>query len=306
MGVKVEGENLPLRILGPLRAGTYEVDGSMSSQLITGLLISMPLLDEKSVLIAKELKSTPYIDMTLDIMAEFGVEVNSEAHSRFEIAGGQRYSGKDYTIESDWSGLAFPLIAGAVRITDVSTESLQADRAILEVLEMCGAQMTIGNNTIHILKSEMEAFEFDATDCPDLFPPLVILAARCEGITRIRGVHRLAYKESNRAEVLRDEFGKLGVQLVISGDEMIIVGFQQVNGGEVDAHGDHRIAMALTLAGMVAQQDVVIHGAEAVSKSYPDFYADIQDLRGRLSGPEELYSRHTSAHCLEDLAQHHK
>ena len=310
VGATVAGEELPLRIDGRVKSGSYTIDGSLSSQLITGLLIALPLLEGESVLHIENPKSTPYIAMTLDIMSKFGVNVAREGFTRFEIPGGQKYSGRDYVVEPDWSGLAFPLVAGAlcgnIQIVDTPTSSLQADRAILEILEMSGADMTVGDDEIMIRKSELTAFEYDATDCPDLFPPLAILAARCEGISRIKGVKRLAHKESDRAVVLQRELGKLGVQIAVSDDEMIIAGLQQVNGGVVDACGDHRIAMTLAVAGMIAQRDVFIHGAECIAKSFPDFYADIRDLRGRLEGEDSLFERTTADAFSEDLAKHHE
>ena len=135
---------------------------------------------------------------------------------------------------------------------------------------------------ITVSRNELKAFDFDATHCPDLFPPLVALAAHCNGVTRIEGVGRLIHKESNRAKVLQEEFYKLGISIRVEGGNLYVTGPSLMKTGEVDSHGDHRIAMAAATVAMIARTPVKISGAECISKSYPDFYRDLKSLGGRM------------------------
>jgi len=301
MSAEVVGDSLPLTIHGPMVPGRYGVDGSFSSQLITGLLIALPLLDGDTELMVINLTSTPYIDMTLEMMRLFGVEIRCDDYRTFKIRGGQQYVGADLAIEADWSGLAFILVAGAiagdpmgsgeVTIKGVARESSQADRAIVDVLHTAGCQVTFGSGVITVKSSVLNAFSFDATHCPDLIPPLSVLATQCVGESRIKGINRLQHKESDRGMTLSSELGKLGVKMKIEGDDMSITGKQMLEGAEVDACGDHRIAMALVCAGLVAQGDTKILGAECISKSYHDFYLDIRNLGGKINGDNNLFIR---------------
>jgi 3-phosphoshikimate 1-carboxyvinyltransferase len=150
------------------------------------------------------------------------------------------------------------------------------------VLEAAGAEMSISDKGVKIKKADLNAFNFDATDCPDLFPPLVALASFCNGKSTIRGVHRLQHKESDRGKTLQEEFGKLGVVITIHGDEMYIVGQEFINGGEVYSHKDHRIAMALAVAASRSIGDVIIDDADAINKSYPDFFTDLKAIGGKI------------------------
>jgi 3-phosphoshikimate 1-carboxyvinyltransferase len=181
-------------------------------------------------------------------------------------------------VEGDWSGAAFLLVAGAiagrVRVENLKPMSKQADRAILEVLFNVGAKVSIFDKAIEVRKHELNAFHFDATHCPDLFPPLVALASHCKGESRILGVSRLRLKESDRAVTLQQEFSKLGVDITIEGELMRIKG-GEVKGGGVQSHGDHRIAMACAIASLASAGDIEIENAEAVDKSYPKFFEDL-------------------------------
>lgn len=277
---------VPLYIQGPLNAKNITVDGSKSSQYITGLIMAYAVTAKEATSIEiTDLKSRPYIDLTLHIMQHFGMNVpRNEAYKKFvfQAAGPQTVKDIRYTVEADWSSASFLLVAGAVSgnlvIKGLDLDSTQADRAILDALIQAGADMHLEQNSITMTEAPLKAFEFDATDCPDLFPPLVALAAHCTGITRIKGVSRLIHKESNRQQSLEQEFTKMGLQIYSEEDYMIIEGGQQLQGSEVSSHNDHRIAMALSIAALSAKGATSISDANAIKKSYPGFYADLQKL----------------------------
>lgn len=279
LGVDVITNNgyVPVSVCGPLNGGIAEVDGSLSSQIVTGLLIASPYAKNDVTLLVKNLKSKPYIDITLSMMKEFGVEVENINYETFKIRSHQHYKALNYMVEGDWSGVAFLLVAaalnGKVTITNISVDSYQADKAIVNALEMVGAEIAILENSITVTKGKLTPFDFDATECPDLFPPLVALAAHCNGVTKIKGVSRLAHKESNRALVLQKEFAKVGTSIDLVDDVMFVYG-GTLTGGKIYAHNDHRIAMAGAVAALLAKQPIEIENPECVAKSYPQFWDD--------------------------------
>ncbi|HOF21875.1 MAG TPA: 3-phosphoshikimate 1-carboxyvinyltransferase [Bacteroidales bacterium] len=278
---KSEGGFLPLTIQGPLRGGHCEIDGSLSSQLLTGLLMALPVTEKDSIIIVNNLKSKPYIDMTLQVLKSFGINILKTGYSRFEIPGNQKYKAGKFEVEGDWSGGAFLLVAGAIngdiRIEGLRADSLQSDKAILNVLDSAGVRTTILENSITVRKSPLKAFFFDATESPDLFPPLVTLAAFCRGKSTIKGVSRLIHKESNRAEALITEFGRIGIRIETSDDNMIVSG-GSVKGGEVSSHGDHRIAMAAAVAALGSSGKILIKNSGCVAKSWPLFFEQLRRL----------------------------
>ncbi len=286
LGIEISTTNgfVPVQVCGPMRGGLAHVDGSLSSQILTGLLIASPYAEQTVTLLVTDLKSKPYIDITIDMMQKFGVTVNREGYETFKIEAGQTYTARDFVVEGDWSGAAFLLVAGAlngtVTVKNISLESCQADKAIIDALRMVGAQVKIGENEITVSRSELKAFTFDATECPDLFPPLVSLAAHCTGNTHILGVSRLAHKESNRALVLQKEFAKIGTKIDVQGDEMIVYG-GTVQGGTLHANNDHRIAMAGATAALLAKEPITIENPECVAKSYPEFWDDFAILQNK-------------------------
>ena len=290
--VKSNSGKLPLVIQGPLQPANIEVDGSLSSQFITGLLMAYAAADAKDVTISvNNLKSKPYIDLTLDVMKQFGLKMpQNKNYEEFCFDGSTHNSpltAHNYTVEGDWSGAAFLLVAGAIAgpitVRGLDLTSTQADKAIIDALMAANAGIAIEAKGIKIHPGEMDAFYFDATDCPDLFPPLVALAAYCKGKTTIKGINRLIHKESNRALTLQDEFDKMGVTIDIAGDDMIIHGGNIVKGADVHSHHDHRIAMACAIAALKADSEMVIEDAQAVKKSYPDFWSDLEKLGANVS-----------------------
>ncbi len=282
LGVKTRTNNgfPPITVNGPLQGGETIYDGSVSSQILTGLLMALPVVKNDSVVHVSNLKSKPYVDMTLELLERFGIKIKNHNYQQFNIKGEQQYKPCEYTVEGDWSGAAFLLVAGAIAgemtVFNLHTDSFQGDKGILSALESSGALTEKKSSEITIRKpKKLQAFEFDATDCPDLFPPLVALAAHCQGLSTITGVKRLTHKESNREEALKEEFGKLGIDIKTKGDVM------QVHGGTIHpavtkSHHDHRIAMAVAVAALAGEGQVVIEQAESVKKSYPDFYEDMK------------------------------
>lgn len=312
LGVKIKTNNgkLPLVVQGPLIPADIEIDGSLSSQFLTGLLMAYSAAPPKSSpkgrtsedtddsrvsIKVRNLKSKPYIDLTLDVMKKFGMRIpenrNYEEfifqydHIQVPPLGDRG----PYTVEGDWSGGAFLLVAGAIAgpitVRGLNLSSTQADRVIVDAMMNAHAAIAMEAKGIKIHPGELKGFVFDANDCPDLFPPLVALAAYCKGRTTIYGVSRLLHKESNRALTLQDEFDKMGVLVKLERDEMLIQGTGIVKGADVHSNHDHRIAMACAVAGLKASSEMVIEEAMAVKKSYPDFYNDLKSLGANVSLP---------------------
>lgn len=285
MGVEVEdnGGRLPIVVEGNYQGTEFEVDGAGGSQFLSGLLFALPLRSEDSIVVVKDLKSRPYVDMTLEVLEAYGVEIENRDYREFYIKGGQKFGAVDYVVEGDWSGASTILVAGAVLgsvvVKGLKRDSRQADAALVEVLEMVGARVEWGGDgDLKVSKGELKGFEFDATNCPDLFCALVTLAVFCRGETRILGAKRLFNKESNRAEALVEEFGKMGASVSVEGDVMIIEGERGLKGAKIDSRNDHRIAMACAVAGLAAEGRTVIENAQCVAKSYGDFYKDLESL----------------------------
>jgi 3-phosphoshikimate 1-carboxyvinyltransferase len=304
----------PVLVRGPLRGGRARVDGRESSQLLTGLLVALPVAGSDSLLEVEGLASRGYVDLTLDTMRAFGVRAERDAGYRlFRVPGGQRYRAADFTVEGDWSGAAFLLVAAALAartapliVDGLDAASSQPDRAILDALRAAGAAVEITGrgdrsselgdrsselgdpaldtaSIILVRHAKLVGFDFDATDCPDLFPPLVALAAACEGETRLRGALRLKGKESDRATALREEFAALGAAVTVDSDLMTVRGCGmdgggRLTGGKVDSRGDHRIAMAAAVASLACSAPVLIEGSGCVAKSWPGFFEDLASI----------------------------
>jgi len=294
LGVQIISNNgkLPLKLKGPLQPKNITIDGSLSSQFLTGLLLAYAALDAKDVTITvNNLKSKPYVDLTLAVMEEFNLKEPENKNYEAFYFGSETSNYEpifnDYTIEGDWRGGAFLLVAGAIagdiKIEGLDIASTQADKEVLKALMDCGCKILIEEKQIEISSGELKAFQFDATDCPDLFPPLVALASYCEGTTEIEGVHRLTHKESNRALTLQEEFEKMGIEIELQGNKMLIKGGTGVKGAHVHSRHDHRIAMACAVAALKAESETVIDDAEAVNKSYPNFYEHIQSLGAKVN-----------------------
>lgn len=294
LGVNIKSTNghLPIQIQGPLVPTNITIDGGLSSQFLTGLLMAFGAAKADTMTITvQQLKSKPYIDLTIKVMEAFGMQVQHHAYETFEfkqINAKPKLENIVYQVEGDWSGAAFLLVAGAVAgsivVKGLDVFSTQADKAILRALSDAGAGLSVQEHQIEVNALPLKAFHFDATDCPDLFPPLVALASFCEGTTVIEGVNRLAHKESNRGLTLQKEFAKLGVTIQLQDNLMLITGLRQglqckpIQSAKVHSHHDHRIAMAAAIAGLNANGPVDIEAADAINKSYPAFYTHLQQL----------------------------
>lgn len=281
--VRDNGGFLPIEVCGPMRGGEVEVDGSVSSQFITGLLLALPRAGHDTTLHVHDAVSTPYLDMTLDTAQRFGIEICQRDYEEFYIPGNQRYGTTYFSIEGDWSAAAMLLVAGAtageITVRNVSMLSKQADTAICTALVRAGAAVINETDSVTAVHRPLHAFEFDATNCPDLFPALAALAAAAEGVSVIRGTSRLEYKECNRAEAICEEYGKLGIEVDLSEEDVMKIRGGAIHGARTRSHGDHRMAMSLAVAALRSDGAVTIEGAESVAKSYPRFFEDLEHVR---------------------------
>ena len=291
-GVKVSdnGGFPPVSVCGKLSSGFAEINGSLSSQVLTGLLLALPAAKGNSEIKANNLKSKPYIDLTIELAEKFGCEIINNNYTLFKISGEQKYKSPEVIeAEGDWSSAAFLLAAaalsdkGSIEIENLNIDSKQADKAIVKVLSSCGLKVdTSGNNRISLKRTNplLLPFEFDASDCPDLFPPLTALASGCSGVSLIHGVERLKHKESDRESALIEEFTKAGIEIKSNGKTISVAGGKGIRSFSGNSHNDHRIAMAIATASAIGNVKAEIENAEAVEKSYPDFFNDLMLIGG--------------------------
>lgn len=276
---------LPMTISGRLTNGSYEVNGDVSSQYITGLLLALANIEGDSAVILKTpLQSKPYVDMTVKVMSDFGVEV-METEFGYLIHGGQKFRQIDYIVEGDWSQSAFFLVAGAigsdVTVTGLDMNSTQGDKAIVDVLKSFGADVDCTENRVHCRKSCLTGAEIDATDIPDLVPIIAVLGAFSSGKTVIKGAERLRYKESDRIESVITNLKLIGADVTETKDGMIINGGVKLHANHLRGFNDHRIVMAFSIAGLYLDGETVIDDAQSINKSYPSFFEDYNSIGGR-------------------------
>ncbi|MCF8294632.1 MAG: 3-phosphoshikimate 1-carboxyvinyltransferase [Bacteroidales bacterium] len=282
MGVELQatGTGFPLYVKGPIQPGRYTINASLSSQFLTGLLFTLPLLKDDSQLNVINLNSKPYIDLTLNTLQSFGVKISHQEYQTFSIPGNQSYQAGTFIPEGDWSNAAFfivaGLLAGSAKLQNLNPESSQGDKSILHYIPK--SNYSWENENLIIRKaSHIPAFQADLAQTPDLFPPLTALAAVAEGTSILHGTNRLLNKESNRRDSLIREFSALGVKLW-EDDNCLYIEGGTISGGVVHAHNDHRIAMALAIASLRADNEVIIQDAAAVAKSYPGFWDDFSGM----------------------------
>lgn len=281
-GLKFEQNEDHILVEGSLPAGHYGLDGNVSSQFITGLLFALPMLQGDSIIVVRPpFESRSYILLTLQVMEEFGVKVYFTDENTLVIPGGQQYQPKDYTVEGDFSQLAFFAVLGAagrdMHCTGMRHDSTQGDKAILDIITAAGGAVTETDTGYLVKKSPLTGKKISIGDCPDLGPILTVLAMYSEGTTIICDAERLRYKESDRIAAMEEELKKLGVSIRSTDGEMIIEGKPSYScDEELFGHTDHRIVMSLSVAAVCGGFSVVIHGAECINKSYPGFFQDLK------------------------------
>ena len=303
--------HIPLTVKGPLKPGRADISGKHGSQLISGLLMALPFAERNSTVVVHEPKSIPYMFITLEILKKFGVRTGNEmlggrdflesngdwslcTEMVFKVKGGQKFKAADIDLEGDWSAAANFLVAGALfgktELQGLDTTSLQADLCIMDILMDAGAslsQLDGDRGNITVQRAPLKSFSVDASNCPDLFPIISVLAAFCQGTSRLAGVGRLANKESDRAKAIIGMLTQMGVKAEIEGDEMVIEGQtltrrildgNMLRGGDYTSHHDHRMVMALKVASLGADSPINIDDELCVSKSFPQFNEIFQQL----------------------------
>ncbi|MBE6731861.1 MAG: 3-phosphoshikimate 1-carboxyvinyltransferase [Ruminococcaceae bacterium] len=286
-GVSFSSDKLPMKISGKLKSGVYEVKGNISSQFISGLLFALPLLEgDSEVKIIGNLESGAYIDMTIDMLSYFGVEIIKKEKSYY-VKGNQRYKAKDYEVEGDWSQAAFFLTMGAlsetpVEIKGLKKDSIQGDKGVLELYKKIGARISFENDALVIKKGELNAIEVSVQDMPDAVPALAALMSLCSGVSLIKNAERLRIKESDRLKSTTNALNCLGAQVEEISDGLVIKGLKCLQGGKTASCNDHRILMAMASVRKGCVNDIELTEAECVNKSYPDFYKDYIKLGGEL------------------------
>lgn len=288
LGAEVISNNgfLPLRIRGPLKGGEVTADGSVSSQFVTGLLMALPIAPNDSKIFVENLVSRPYIDLTISILSEFGIKIENDDYRIFSVKGSQKFRPGLFKAEGDWSGAAFLLVAGAIGgnidVTGLLADSTQADKAVIEALSVAGARININGDTIHVSGADLKGFEFDISNCPDLAPPLTVLAMACKGKSVLTGAERLAAKESDRGKTLEESMIAIGGRVKNHGTYLEIYGGKILEGGIASSHNDHRIAMALAVSSLICDSKITIEGIECINKSYPGFIDDFNSAGGNI------------------------
>lgn len=282
LGIKINNSQESILIDGKIKSGIIKLNNQNTSQLLSALLITMPFLNGDSEIICKNLVSKNYVDITLEMLKSLGINILNKSYERFIIKGNQKLKKNKIVVEGDWSSAAFHFvgaaISGKVDIYGLNINSSQGDKEIINVLRKCGSKIKINNSYISVLKDKLIPFVFDATDYPDLFPPLIVLASCCEGDSIINGVDRLINKESNRALSLKKEFSKLGVDINQENNSFRITGKDFLDANEVSSHLDHRIAMSLSIAAIKCKNPITINNSEVVNKSYSRFFEDLEKI----------------------------
>lgn len=281
-----------IKVKGPIRAGSFTIPGDVSSQFITGMMYALSLADgDSEISLSTPLESKDYVNLTIETMSNYGVivtKVNDDNGNLigYKIKGGQKYQPVDFVVEGDYSQSAFFLGAAAlgkdVTVAGLNENSAQGDRGVIDVLKKMGAELTFSydeNNNNTLLKvvapnGGLVGTVIDAKDIPDIIPPLAAVACYAKGTTKVINAGRLRIKESDRLHALAVELKKLGADIEEEEEGLIINGKNELAGGEVDSHNDHRIAMSIALASIGCAGEVVLSGSESVSKSYPHFWSD--------------------------------
>lgn len=291
-GIEYRLENNTLYARGRLAGGDYCIRGDVSSQFITGLLFALPLLDgDSSLKLTTKLESAGYVDLTLDVLRAFGIKVDrsvsDDGFEVYNIAGNQKYIEPDgLAVEGDWSNGSFWLVCGAlggsVTVRGLDMNSSQRDKEIINVLKAMGADVIIGDGITVTAPAGLKGVEVSVAQTPDMVPVLAAAMALADGSSLITDAERLKIKESDRLRTVYDFLSRLGSDITYGGSGLSLTGKAKLAGGEVESHNDHRIAMAAAVASCGCKNAVIINGAEAVRKSYPNFFDDFAALGGKV------------------------
>ena len=280
---------LNLMVKGLLSSGEFSLPGNISSQFITGLLFTLPLLEgDSKIIITTELESKGYIDLTLSCMRDFGISIENKDYKEFIIKGNQGYISRNYRVEGDYSQGAFYLCANAlgsdVEVADLREDSLQGDKEVIDILERMGVNFTYGDKVTCEVSNELGATLIDASQCPDIIPVISLVAALSKGRTEIINAGRLRIKECDRLKAVATELNKLGAKIEEKSEGLVIHGVQELEGGvEVWSWKDHRIAMTLAIAATRCKRPIIIKDYDCVAKSYPKFFEDYKKLGGAIN-----------------------
>jgi len=277
---------------GTYKGGKVRIVGDISSQFISGLLFSGSIAGEPtSIEVTPVLESAPYVGMTIKVLKCHGIQIDANVDmTRFSIDGRQTPSSYDHVIEGDYSSAAFLLAAGAITGSEVGVfglpteRSSQGDSEVVSLLRGMRADVHADGGTVRVRSSRLRGMKIDASDCPDLVPPLAVVACCAEGTTKIVNAQRLRMKESNRLKALSSELSKMGAKICDTDDGFEIVGRSLLKGATVNSHGDHRVAMSCAVAALAAKGETILDGAGCVAKSYPSFFDDLKTLGGDISG----------------------
>ncbi len=287
-GNSFSASNLPITVSGKTAPGVFNIAGNISSQFISGLLFALPLLKSKSTIkLTSKLQSSAYVNMTIDTLKKFGIKVEQN-ENEFVINETDSYtSPNEYIVEGDWSNAAFFMVLGAIggkiTIKNLNLNSHQSDKMLLDVLSLAGVNYTVSNNEITVEKSKIKPFDFDVSECPDLFPVLSVLACGGEGKSKLYNAERLRIKESDRIKTTKELILKLGGKAEETNDSLIIYGNGTLNGGTVESYNDHRIAMSAFVASAICENNIILKDAKAIDKSYPSFMEDFLSIGGEVN-----------------------
>ncbi|MBD5560017.1 MAG: 3-phosphoshikimate 1-carboxyvinyltransferase [Clostridia bacterium] len=282
--IRFEHEGDRITVCGSLLPGTFSLPGDISSQFITGLLLALPRLEEPSAIeLETPLESAGYVEITRSVQELFGV--STEAHGdSFRIGAPQSYRPAQLAVEGDYSHATFfavaAALAGKLEIAGLNPDSVQGDRAVFELLSRIGADLDWNGQTVTVTKGDLQPFDMDVSQIPDAVPALSVLAAGINGTSHIRNAGRVRLKESDRLQAMAEELARLGVNVEQGEDSLTVHGTGRLRGGDVETHGDHRVAMALAVASLLADEPVVIHNAEVVAKSGPQFFREWEIIGG--------------------------
>ncbi|MFO7810725.1 MAG: 3-phosphoshikimate 1-carboxyvinyltransferase, partial [Candidatus Delongbacteria bacterium] len=319
LGVDCKLQNEFLYLKGCLTCGTVRMDGPSGSQIVSGLLFALSMIEGSSRIIIKNPVSLPYISMTADMLNRFGAEIRTESEGNIYIKGGCRFIQGSIHIEGDWSSAAFMLTAGAisgnVTVKGLNPDSLQPDSEILRYLKKAGAEVEINGTSVGVTRSALKAFTADIKHSPDLFIPLVILALNCEGESKINNIGRLKYKESDRPASILRELTKAGADIKIKKDQIVVRG-SKLKYAVLDPCNDHRLAMGFSVAALNSSEGLSIKNFHCVNKSFPLFYKELMALKGarplllsrrgsQLAGGHHQRRRHRQDAPVDERDPHH-